>query len=136
MFGKIAVFVKEIVRPPIRIKSVHRIVPAVVVGTHPEVLVGQGVDGVPAADVGVVVACAGVACGVGVADPRADPRSVAEVGVCHRVRHRGPGQTAGRHRQVKDIVREFQGLAGVFCQIAAGVVLGCRSRNYDQRRRS
>lgn len=37
------------------------------------------------------VAHTGVACGVVVADPGADPRAVTEVGVCHRIRHRASG---------------------------------------------
>lgn len=80
-------------------------------GAHCDALEAVHAVGGDVVDEGAAVAHAGVALGVGVADPRADPRSVAEVGVCHRVRHRASGQTAGRHRQVKDIVREFQGLA-------------------------
>lgn len=49
-------FVK-IICPPVRIEPIHRIIAAVAVGAHAEVLVRQRVDGVPPRDEGVIVPC-------------------------------------------------------------------------------
>ena len=111
---------------------------------------GQGVDGVPPAGVGVVVACAEVQqaevhardvlillAGVAVAvaslrvghdilfdrpHPCADLGAVAQEGVCHRACHI-PDSIPCYHGQVKDIVGDLQALAAVSCQVARFVLV-------------